>query len=251
MYARITGILLAIALAFTGLATAQERFGALTGKVTDQQSSVVPGVTVTTTNTQSGESRGSSRGGRHVPGPDLFRAVNRPVRASGFTTASVPDVLVLLGREFEINTQLAVGAQTETVQVVGEASRWSTPAARHRHNVSAEEFDRLPKGRSFQSIAFSAPSVSQGEIEGGIQVNAPAARELVHRGRHRHELARQRASRQNTVFDTCRSAGQDQRHLADTAARSAASSARSSRAAATPSAAKRTTTSTQRAERRR
>ena len=57
MYARITGVLLAFALALTGLASAQERFGALTGRVTDQQGAVVPGVTVTTTNTQSGEVR--------------------------------------------------------------------------------------------------------------------------------------------------------------------------------------------------
>ena len=45
--------------------------------------------------------------------------------------------------------QLTVGAQTETVQVRGEA----TPLVDQRstliaHNVSAEEFDRLPKGRS-------------------------------------------------------------------------------------------------------
>ena len=37
--------------------TAQERFGTLTGRVTDQQGQAVPGVTVTTTNTQSGEVR--------------------------------------------------------------------------------------------------------------------------------------------------------------------------------------------------
>ena len=53
MYARITGLVLALSLAVTGLATAQERFGALLGKVTDEQSAVVPGVTVTTTNVQS------------------------------------------------------------------------------------------------------------------------------------------------------------------------------------------------------
>ena len=37
MYARITGFLLAFALAVSGLATAQERFGSLLGKVMDQQ----------------------------------------------------------------------------------------------------------------------------------------------------------------------------------------------------------------------
>jgi hypothetical protein len=40
-----------------------------------------------------------------------------------------------------------------------------------RNNVIAEEFDRLPKPRSFQSIAMTAPSVNSGEVEGGFQVN--------------------------------------------------------------------------------
>jgi hypothetical protein len=121
MYARITGFVLAFALAVTGLATAQERFGALTGKVTDQQSAAIPGVTVTATNTQTGEARvfvtgadGTFRAQDLVPGRYTVR-----FELSGFTTAERPDVLVLLGREFELNTQLNVGAQTETVQVVG------------------------------------------------------------------------------------------------------------------------------------
>ena len=57
MYARICACLVACALVLTGLASAQERFGALTGRVTDQQGSAVPGVTVVTTNTQTGEVR--------------------------------------------------------------------------------------------------------------------------------------------------------------------------------------------------
>jgi hypothetical protein len=62
MYARITGFVLAFALAVSGLATAQERFGALAGKITDQTSAALPGVTVTTTNTQTGEARVFVRG---------------------------------------------------------------------------------------------------------------------------------------------------------------------------------------------
>ena len=51
MYARIGAYLVACALVFTGLASAQERFGALTGRVTDQQGQAIPGVTVVATNT--------------------------------------------------------------------------------------------------------------------------------------------------------------------------------------------------------
>src|SRR5687767_511368 len=205
MYARITGLLLAFALAVTGLAAAQERFGALSGKVTDQQNAVVPGVTVTATNTQSGESRvfvtgadGMFRAPDLVPGRYTVR-----FELSGFTTSERPDVLVLLGREFEINSQLNVGAQTEVVQVVGEATPLvDTRSTLIGHNVSAEEFDRLPKGRSFQSIAFSAPSVSAGEIEGGFQVNGASGAEnsFTVDGIVTNSLVNG-ASRQNTVFE--------------------------------------------------
>ena len=205
MYARITGFLLAIALAFTGLAAAQERFGALTGRVTDQQGAVVPGVTVTTTNTQSGEARVFVTGADGVfRAPDLVPGrYTIKFELSGFTTAERADVLVLLGREFELNTQLNVGAQTETVQVVGEATPLiDTRSTVIGHNVTAEEFDRLPKGRSFQSIAFSAPSVSSGEIEGGIQVNGASGAENAFTvdGIVTNSLVNG-ASRQNTVFE--------------------------------------------------
>jgi len=114
MYARITGFVLAFALAVSGLATAQERFGALTGKITDQTSAALPGVTVTATNTQTGESRVFVTGADGVfRAPDLVPGrYTVKFELSGFSSAERGDVLVLLGREFELNTQLNVGAQT-------------------------------------------------------------------------------------------------------------------------------------------
>ena len=44
MYARISAFLVACALVFSGLASAQERFGGLTGRVTDQQGQAIPGM---------------------------------------------------------------------------------------------------------------------------------------------------------------------------------------------------------------
>jgi hypothetical protein len=110
---------------------------------------------------------------------------------------------VVLGRTFALDTQMRVGELTETVQVTAEASplvdQRSTLIA---HNVTAEEFDRMPKGRSFQSIALSAPSVSQGEIEGGIQVNGASGAENAFTvdGIVTNSLVNG-ASRQNTVFE--------------------------------------------------
>ena len=44
MYARISALVLALALVLIAPATAQERFGTLQGRVTDQQASPIPGV---------------------------------------------------------------------------------------------------------------------------------------------------------------------------------------------------------------
>ena len=45
------------------------------------------------------------------------------------------------------------------------------------HNVTADEFDYMPKTRSFQSVALTSPSVNSGDIEGGIQVNGASGAE--------------------------------------------------------------------------
>src|SRR4030095_12210905 len=43
--------------------------------------------------------------------------------------------------------------------------------------VTPQEIERIPKGRSFQNLAFASPSVNTGEIEGGIQVNGASGAE--------------------------------------------------------------------------
>ena len=205
MYARISAYLVACALVLTGLASAQERFGALTGHVTDQQGSGIPGVTVVTTNTQTGEIRTFvTDANGQFSAPDLVPGrYNVRFELTGFSKVERADISVILGRTFQIDAQMRVGELTETVQVTAEASplvdQRSTLIA---HNVTSEEFDRMPKGRSFQSIAFTAPSVSQGEIEGGIQVNGASGAENAFTvdGIVTNSLVNG-ASRQNTVFE--------------------------------------------------
>src|SRR3970040_43923 len=50
-------------------------------------------------------------------------------------------------------------------------------ASTHQKNIPAEEFDIIPKGRSFQALATALPSVTTGELEGGFQVNGASAGE--------------------------------------------------------------------------
>jgi hypothetical protein len=205
MYVRISALFLVLACSIVGNVTAQERFGTLQGKVTDQQAAAIPGVTVSVTSLSSGETRTfmTDTDGQFVASdlnPGRYKV---SFELSGFTRVEHPDVSVVLGRAFEINTQMQVGALSETVQVTAEAS----PLVDNRstliaHNVSAEEFDRLPKGRSFQSIALTAPSVNSGEIEGGFQVNGASGAEngFTVDGITTNSLINGQ-SRQNTVFE--------------------------------------------------
>ena len=179
MYARIGALLVAFALAVTGVAVAQERFGVLTGKITDTSGASVPGVSITATNLQSGEVREfvTDANGQYFA-PDLVPG-RYTVRFSlaGFAPVERSDVSVVLGRTFQVDAELRVGGVAETVQVIAETPLVDPRSTLIAHNVSAEEFDRLPKGRSYQSIALTAPSVNSGVVEGGFQVNGASGAE--------------------------------------------------------------------------
>jgi hypothetical protein len=179
MYARISALFLASVLAVTGLASAQERFGTLTGQVRDQQGVAIPGVTVLITNVETGEPRTyvTDANGIYVA-PDLNPGrYTLAFELSGFARVEQQDVRVLLGRSFQVDAEMRVGGLTETVTVTGQVPLVDTRSTLISHNVTAEEFDQLPKSRTFQSIALTAPSVNSGEIEGGFQVNGASGSE--------------------------------------------------------------------------
>ena len=122
---------------------------------------------------------------------------------SGFARQEMPEVNVLLGRTFTVNATMKVGNLTEAVQVTAEnAPLVDTRSTIIQHNVTAEEIDRMPKGRSFQSVAMTAPSVNSGDIEGGFQVNGASGSEnqFTVDGVSTNSLLAGH-SRQNTVFE--------------------------------------------------
>ncbi len=201
--AAILTVLLAFALS-TSSAAAQERFGSLTGTVTDTQSAAVPGATVTATSKQTGAVRtvvSAMDGLYRVPDltPGRYKVT---VELPGFQKATFDDVLVLVGREFTVNAQLRPGAVTETVEVTGTTPQIDLRSVTLSHNVTAEELDRLPKSRSFQGIALTAPGVNSGDIEAGYQVHGASGAEnaFLVDGILTNSLIDGR-TRQNTVFE--------------------------------------------------
>jgi outer membrane receptor protein involved in Fe transport len=206
MQKRFVAVLIAVLVAAgAGLATAQERFGGLTGIVTDATGAVLPGATVTITSKTTGAARTlvtSSDGLYNAPDLDPGR-YTMVVELSGFAKVSMEDVAVSLGKTLKVDAQLKVGDMTEVVQVQADARpAIDTRSTLVSHNVTAEEIDRMPKGRSFQSLAMTAPSVNSGEIEGGFQVNGASGAENAFTvdGVVTNSLING-SSRQNTVFE--------------------------------------------------
>src|SRR6478672_5155555 len=194
-----------LAVVAAGTATAQERFGGIAGVVTDSSQAPVPGATITATNKQTGAQKvavtgtdGAYRIADLDPGRYTVTA-----ELQGFQKVQADDVLVLLGKTADFPATLKVGGVTEVVTVTSDTRTQvdihSTTVA---HNVTAEEFDRMPKTRSFQGVALTSPGVNQGEIEGGFQVNGASGAEnsFTVDGVNTNSLI-YGSSRQDTVFE--------------------------------------------------
>jgi Carboxypeptidase regulatory-like domain/TonB-dependent Receptor Plug Domain len=187
-----------------GPAVAQERFGGINGVITDPSGAVLPGATVTVTSKTTGAVRSvttNDSGMYNLPDLDPGH-YGVKVELSGFSRAEIDDINVLLGKTLKVDTALKVGNMSESVQVTAEKPAIDLRSTVVAHNVTAEEIDRMPKGRSFQSIALTAPSVNSGEIEGGFQVNGASGAENAFTvdGVVTNSLVDGR-SRQNTVFE--------------------------------------------------
>jgi carboxypeptidase family protein/TonB-dependent receptor-like protein len=159
----------------------QELAGVIAGQVVDETDKILPGARVVIADRQSGRTATVVTDGSGsyrievTPGVYAVR-----FELSGFARQEVARVEVHLGRTVSLSATLRVGSVTETVDVTSETTPMAhTRTAMVAHNVTAEEINRLPKTRTFQSIALTAPSVNHGDIEGGIQVNGASAAENV------------------------------------------------------------------------
>ena len=159
----------------------QELTGVITGQAVDQTDNVLPGTRVVITNLHSARviavTTGAS-GTYWVPLAPGEYAVRW--EAAGFAQQEVPLVEVRPGRTVTLSAMLRVGSINERVEVTAESVRQvDTNSATVGHTVTAQEINRLPKTRTFQSIALTAPSLTYGDIEGGIQVNGASSAENV------------------------------------------------------------------------
>ena len=159
-------------------ASAQSTGALLQGTVSDQQGAVLPGATVTITNTETGltrslqaDERGWYRAPALPPGMYEIRAV-----LDGFVTAVRTGLTLTIGQEATIDLQLDVATLNETVTVTGAAPLVETSNSSLGTTVRRESLDNLPlAGRNFSNLATLSPGIA-GVGGGGINSGGQTTR---------------------------------------------------------------------------
>jgi hypothetical protein len=138
--------------------------GTIAGVVQDASGGVLPGVTVAITSQERGFVRTAvtDENGRYV-----FAAVsigNYTVEAtlSGFSPLRRTDNLVETEKTTTVPLTLEVGGLTNAITVTGETPIVDLTNVTSNLRVRREEFERLPVGRSYQSLVLAAPGVVGG-----------------------------------------------------------------------------------------
>jgi hypothetical protein len=154
---------IAIALLFLALpASAQRQLGSIQGTITDQTGAVLPGVTVTVTNKETGEVRTAvtnETGIYRVQSLDPGR-YDVVADLSGFNKAGRTDVTLSVGATLGINLSMTPGGLTELVEVTGVSPDIQTEKAEVSSIVERQRIVDLPiAGRNPITLATLQPGI--------------------------------------------------------------------------------------------
>jgi hypothetical protein len=161
--------LLVAVFACSGLANAQTLTGTVTGKITDQQGGVLPGVTVTLTGktgaqTQVTDSQGVYRFIGLQPGTYTLKT-----ELQGFKPKEQQNIDVSISKTVEIPLQLAVGGVSETVDVVANAITVDTTTTATDTNMSQDLLFSMPitHNNPAVNVLNYSPGINSGSAFGG------------------------------------------------------------------------------------
>ena len=161
MYARISALLLAFALAITGLAAAQEiTSGSITGQVLDSQGAAVPGATVTISSEEGDKVFVTDGEGRFFA-PFLTPAsYTVRVELTGFAPAERM-VVVRLGQRVTLtDLVLRIGGLTELVEVSATPPVIDVTTTTAGGVLNSNILRHLPVGRGLTDVVYMVPGVS-------------------------------------------------------------------------------------------
>jgi hypothetical protein len=157
-------------------AAAQTLYGSIVGNVTDTQGAVTPGVTLTATNTGTGlkvetvsDDSGAYAFRNLLPGTyDLTASL------TGFREHRQTAIPVAAGNPVRVNVSLAVGAMTETVEVVSNSTLLQTDKADLHTQLNSKEITDIPLNqyRNYQQLINLVPGATPAQFQ-NAEIDTP------------------------------------------------------------------------------
>jgi len=155
-------------------ALAQGGRSEINGTVMDAQKAVLPGVTVTVTNEDTGLTRETVTDdtGRYVLPQLLPGTYTVKADLSGFQPMVRNGMTVRVGEELTVPLTLSIAGVAETLVVTGEAPLVESTSNRIGTNITSSEIDSLPSANRsqfslMQTIPGLVPTLQVGSFEGG------------------------------------------------------------------------------------
>jgi len=145
-FLQLTALVMAFQLGHALPALAQAASASISGTIADAQGGVLPGVTITVQNAESGTVRTSvteADGKYRVPGLNPGR-YNLTVELPGFQTVAVKDIVLVVSQEYARDFQLALSTVQESVTVTGEAPIVQATKTEVAAVVTQDQIEMLP-----------------------------------------------------------------------------------------------------------
>jgi hypothetical protein len=159
---RVWLITAALLPAVAGALNAQTAAGTISGTVKDETGAVLPGATITITNTDTSQGRTlvADTSGRYTA-PDLQPGPYQIAGAlQGFSTAVRSGIRLTVGREAVVDLTLRLGQISDQITVVGESPTVDLKSASTGGLIATEQIEGLPlNGRSYVELASLTPGV--------------------------------------------------------------------------------------------
>lgn len=177
--AKYAGIMFALLLAvglLPGAASAQTLYGSIVGNVTDPQGAVLPGVSVTITNTGTGLKLDAvtDESGSYVFRNLLPGTYDMALSLKGFKQMQQSDIIVTAGNPKRVDVTLPIGATQETVTVEASAATLKTEKADLSTELNSVQVTSLPLNqyRNYQTLLNLVPGATPVQFQ-NAEIDTP------------------------------------------------------------------------------
>ena len=155
----------------------------IVGTVKDDSGGVIPGATVTLTNVETGitATRVSDENGNYEFQTVRIGRYKVTAELEGFSVALADNVQATVGARQRVDFTMKPGALSETIEVVGAATRLETDSSQRSTVITGQQAVELPlNGREYSTLALLTPGVrlsalntgsSQTNREGSFNIN--------------------------------------------------------------------------------